>query len=94
MREKRAKASGKGTAMKPSTMAKAATKKGKKKVSPKAKGASKLVEIDSGDESDGMTALKGVEERELKQGARRGPENESMKRFHDPVAVRDSRGNL
>jgi len=47
------------------------------------------VDIDSGDESDGRSALRGVEAREEPRAARRGPGNASMQHFHDPVAIVD-----
>ncbi|KDR77845.1 hypothetical protein GALMADRAFT_50527, partial [Galerina marginata CBS 339.88] len=59
-----------------------------------AKGAPKPTEIDSGEESDGMSAFKSVQAHEKKQGARRGPSNASMKYFHDPLPVLDERGKL
>ncbi|KAF4612503.1 hypothetical protein D9613_012755 [Agrocybe pediades] len=47
--------------------------------------------LDSGDESDGLTALKKVEQAAAKtQAARRGPANTSMQHFLDPVPVIDS----
>lgn len=53
---------------------------------------SEMMDVDSGDESDGTTALKRVQEQEQKHGARRGPGNASMQYFHDPVPVRDDKG--
>jgi hypothetical protein len=52
------------------------------------------MDIDSGGESDGQSALRDVEEKEQSQGARRGPANSSMQYFHDPVPVRDNRGAM
>lgn len=49
---------------------------------------------DSGDESDGMEALRKVEETESSHGARRGPANQSLKHFHDPVPMVDTRGEM
>jgi hypothetical protein len=50
-------------------------------------------EIDSGDESDGQSALRDVETKEQGKGARRGPANTSLQHFREPVAVADSKGN-
>ena len=50
------------------------------------------VDIDSGDESDGETALRQVEAREEPRAARRGPGNASMQHFHDPTAIVDRSG--
>ncbi|KAK7468539.1 hypothetical protein VKT23_003044 [Stygiomarasmius scandens] len=50
-------------------------------------------DIDSGDESDGRSALRGVEtqeEAEKSKGARTGPQNTSMQHFRDPIAVKDN----
>ena len=47
------------------------------------------MEIDSGDESDGKSALREVEAREEPKASRRGPGNESLKCFHDPTPVID-----
>jgi len=48
--------------------------------------------IDSGDDSDGLSALRGVEAADAKtQSARRGPSNTSMQHYHDPVPVLDQR---
>lgn len=44
-------------------------------------------DIDSGDESDGQSALRQVEEKNKLKGARRGPGNASMKHFKPPVPV-------
>jgi hypothetical protein len=49
------------------------------------------MDIDSGDESDGRNALRGVETREEPRAARRGPGNASMQHFHEPTAIVDSR---
>ena len=74
----------------------------KKKVSPAKKKKSSTaievssddmrVDIDSGDESDGETALRQVEAREEPRAARRGPGNASMQHFHDPTAIVDRSG--
>jgi hypothetical protein len=40
---------------------------------------------DSGDESDGTSALKRVNDQEDVAGSRRGPANSSMKHFHEPI---------
>ena len=74
----------------------------KKKVSPSKKKTSSAaievlsddmrVDIDSGDESDGETALRQVEAREEPRAARRGPGNASMQHFHDPTAIVDRSG--
>jgi hypothetical protein len=50
------------------------------------------VDIDSGDESDGETALRQVEAREEPRAALRGPGNASMQHFHDPTAIVDRSG--
>jgi hypothetical protein len=50
------------------------------------------MDIDSGTESDGKTALKEVEEREQPKAARRGPGNASMQHFHEPVPITDRSG--
>jgi len=50
------------------------------------------MDIDSGDESDGKSALRNVETREEPKAARRGPGNESLKHFHDPVPTVDKSG--
>jgi len=50
-------------------------------------------DIDSGDESDGGTALRNVEAREQSKAARRGPSNASMQHFHEPTPVEDRMGN-
>ena len=47
------------------------------------------MDIDSGNESDGKTALREVEAREEPKAARRGPGNESLKNFYDPTLVVD-----
>lgn len=54
------------------------------------------VEIDSGDESDGQSALKKVVEAEQKPAgnARRGPANVTMQNFTDPLPVSDAKGEL
>ena len=40
---------------------------------------------DSGDESDGTSALKWVKDQEDATGSRRGPVNSSIKHFYEPV---------
>lgn len=50
------------------------------------------VGIDSGDESDGRSALREVEAGEEPRAARRGPGNASMRHFHDPTALVDRTG--
>jgi hypothetical protein len=47
------------------------------------------MDIDSGNESDGKTALREVEAREEPKAARRGPGNESLKHFYNPTPVVD-----
>jgi hypothetical protein len=49
-------------------------------------------DIDSGDESDGQSALRGVETKEKPKAARRGPGNASMRHFYDPTATVDRSG--
>jgi hypothetical protein len=49
-------------------------------------------DIDSGNESDGKSALRDVEAQERAQGARRGPRNASMQHFHDPTPTVDGSG--
>ncbi|KAF8888702.1 hypothetical protein CPB84DRAFT_1461956 [Gymnopilus junonius] len=67
----------------------------KKKASAKAaQKAAEPIEIESGEESDGTSAMKKVEEQERTQGARRGPSNDSMHHFHDPLPVQNQRGDL
>ncbi|KAF8989889.1 hypothetical protein BDQ17DRAFT_1256428, partial [Cyathus striatus] len=48
---------------------------------------------DSGDESDGKSALRAVEEREQKQGRQPGPSNASLQYFHDSIATQDKNGS-
>ena len=48
--------------------------------------------LGSGDESDGQSAIRSVEEKEKGKGARRGPGNASMQHFKDPVPVQDKSG--
>ena len=48
---------------------------------------SEHMDIDSGDESDGKSALRQVEAREEPKAAQRGPGNASMQHFHDPTAT-------
>ncbi|KAF8224535.1 hypothetical protein L208DRAFT_1016401, partial [Tricholoma matsutake] len=50
------------------------------------------MDIDSGEESDGQSALRDVEEKEQSQGVYRGPANSSMQYFHDPIPVCDNHG--
>lgn len=51
--------------------------------------------LDSGEESDGETALREVRAAEAQtQQARRGPGNASMQHFHDPVPVVDRQGAM
>lgn len=50
------------------------------------------MDIDSGDESDGKTALREVEVKEEPKAARRGPGNASMQSFYEPTAVVDRTG--
>ncbi|KAF8236849.1 hypothetical protein L208DRAFT_1250454, partial [Tricholoma matsutake] len=47
------------------------------------------VDIDSGDESDGRSALRGVEVKEEPRAAHCSPGNASMQHFHDPMAIVD-----
>jgi len=49
-------------------------------------------DIDSGGESDGRSALRGVEAKEAPRAARRGPGNASLQHFCDPVATVDRSG--
>ncbi|KAJ7572408.1 hypothetical protein C8J56DRAFT_709855, partial [Mycena floridula] len=44
--------------------------------------------------SDGLSALRAVEEREKPKAARHGPSNNSMQHWHTPKPIRDSAGNL
>ncbi|KAF8150422.1 hypothetical protein BJ912DRAFT_938213 [Pholiota molesta] len=53
---------------------------------PKKKPVEKIV-IDSGDESNGLTAMRDIKEQEDSQGLRRGPANQSLQHFYDPLAV-------
>ncbi|KAF8233939.1 hypothetical protein L208DRAFT_1028027, partial [Tricholoma matsutake] len=50
------------------------------------------VDINSGDESDGRSALRGVEVKEELRAAHRSPGNASMQHFHDPMAIVDQLG--
>ena len=46
------------------------------------------VDEESGEESDGLSALREVEKNsaaEASQGARRGPPNQSLQTFHTPI---------
>ncbi|KAF8148920.1 hypothetical protein B0H34DRAFT_623599, partial [Crassisporium funariophilum] len=56
--------------------------------------ASKVLEIDSGDESDGQSAFKKVEEADTAKSGRRGPRNKSMRYFRDPIPVKDGGAKL
>ncbi|KAF8161991.1 hypothetical protein BJ912DRAFT_865185, partial [Pholiota molesta] len=78
---------------------KAASKQGatkittqKKKKTTKGASSSQAIDIDSGDESDGKSALRRVEENDVAQPARRGPSNGSMQYFRTPLAVKDKTG--
>ena len=53
---------------------------------------SEMMDVDSGNESDGMTAFKKVQEQEQKHGACCGPGNASMQYFYDPVPVHYDKG--
>ena len=50
------------------------------------------VDINSGDESDRRSALRGVEAREEPRAACHDPGNASMQHFHDSVAIVDRLG--
>ncbi len=50
-----------------------------------------MIDIDSGEESDGMSALRKVEEQESAKSARRGPRNKNMQYFYDPIPVKDGK---
>jgi len=52
------------------------------------------MDIDSGDESDGRNALRGVEAREEPRAAHLGPGNLSMQHFHEPSATVDRSGKM
>ncbi|KAF5326856.1 hypothetical protein D9619_005142 [Psilocybe cf. subviscida] len=99
----------KGTSLKERQSAKKAKKDMKKKensTSQKKKKATQKktlkgtveepVEIDSGDKSDGQSALKQVVEvaQKLAGNARRGPANVTMQNFTEPVPVSDVKGEL
>ncbi|KAH9855327.1 hypothetical protein C2E23DRAFT_724823, partial [Lenzites betulinus] len=43
----------------------------------------------SGEESDGQTALRKVQEQDVTKSRKRGPVNESIKHWHGPVPIRD-----
>ncbi|KAF8223567.1 hypothetical protein L208DRAFT_1316256, partial [Tricholoma matsutake] len=47
------------------------------------------IDINSGDETDGRSALRGVEVKEELRAAHCGPGNTSMQHFHDPRAIVD-----
>ncbi|KAI9456205.1 hypothetical protein F5148DRAFT_959564, partial [Russula earlei] len=51
-----------------------------------------LVDIISGDESDGRNVLRSVEPREEQRSARCGPGNTSMQHFHDPITIMERSG--
>ena len=50
------------------------------------------VDISSGDELNGRSALREVEVREEPRAAHCGPENASIQHFHDPIATVDRLG--
>ena len=50
------------------------------------------IDIDSGDESDGRSALRGAEAGEEPIAARHGTGNSSMQHFHDPTVLVDRTG--
>ncbi|KAJ2920184.1 hypothetical protein MD484_g20, partial [Candolleomyces efflorescens] len=76
------------------------TKRAKKK--PRAEPAQRLsndkevIDLDSGDESDGRTALDAVHATDASrnEGARRGPINLSMQHFHDPEPVVEPKSGM
>ncbi|KAF8979620.1 hypothetical protein BDQ17DRAFT_1235824, partial [Cyathus striatus] len=47
---------------------------------------------DSGEESDGNSALCAVEEQEQKQGQCPGPLNGSLQYYYDPIPTKDKNG--
>jgi hypothetical protein len=49
---------------------------------------------DSGDESDGTSALKRVKDQEDAAGSRRGPANSSMKHFHEPIPTVEQKSGV
>ena len=51
------------------------------------------MDIDSGEESDGKSALRHVEARDKPRAARRGPGNASIQQFHEPTPVVDRLGH-
>ena len=54
-----------------------------------------MLEISSGSESDGQSALRQVEEREAaNKGGKRGPENKSLQHWKDPVPTVDVKQGL
>ncbi|KAI0686962.1 hypothetical protein C8T65DRAFT_528516, partial [Cerioporus squamosus] len=55
----------------------------------KAKTAEKQPPDSSGSESDGQGVLRKVEAVKDKHGIRRGPENKTLKHWHDAVPVKD-----
>ncbi|RXW12861.1 hypothetical protein EST38_g12992, partial [Candolleomyces aberdarensis] len=66
------------------------SKKTKKKRKVSSGTVDEPIVFDSGEESDGETALKRAQEDAAKpQAARRGPANQSMQHFRTPVAVKD-----
>ncbi|KAG6839503.1 hypothetical protein C0991_002005 [Blastosporella zonata] len=58
----------------------------------KKKGKGKKRRLDVNTESDGESALCDLKSKEASQGARRGPANESMAYFHEPVQILDASG--
>ena len=50
------------------------------------------MDIDSGDESDGKSALRLVEARDQPRAAWRGPSNASIQHFHEPTPIIDRSG--
>ncbi|KAJ2922967.1 hypothetical protein H1R20_g14147, partial [Candolleomyces eurysporus] len=55
-----------------------------------------VIDLDSGDESDGQTALNAAQavDASRNEGARRGPLNKSMQHFHDPEPVIESKSGM
>jgi hypothetical protein len=51
-----------------------------------------LISILAMNDSDGKSALRGVEAKEEPRAARRGPGNASMQHFYDPTAIVDRSG--
>jgi len=53
-----------------------------------------VIKIDSGDESDGLSALRAVEENEGKDSSGwQGPMNGSLEHFHPPVPITEKDGS-